>query len=260
MEQSVPIFHLPGLLWSHKFPWQASPIDMTPSAIRAPDSSSGQAIGPPESHAVPSSEPSAQQTGYPRHTAMDDVQALLVGTLLVAMGVVLFRHAGLLTGGTAGIAFVLHYATGWNFSAVFFVINLPFYLLAWQRMGQAFTVKTLVAVSLLAVFAECIPHWLVLASVGTPFAAVMAGLLVGTGMLILFRHRASLGGLNVLALWLQEKRGWRAGHIQLGLDCAIVLSASAFVPWQQLVWSVLGAVAMNTTLAVNHRPGRYLAM
>jgi uncharacterized membrane-anchored protein YitT (DUF2179 family) len=38
------------------------------------------------------------------------VQALVTGTLFVALGVVLFRHAGLVTGGTAGIAFVLHYA------------------------------------------------------------------------------------------------------------------------------------------------------
>jgi uncharacterized membrane-anchored protein YitT (DUF2179 family) len=188
------------------------------------------------------------------------VQALLIGTLFVALGVVLFRQAGLLTGGTAGMAFVLHYATGWNFSAVFFVINLPFYVLAWQRMGRAFTLKTLSAVTLLSVWVEVIPHWLSIASLATPFAAVMGGLLAGTGMLILFRHRASLGGLNVLVLLLQEKRGWRAGHIQMGLDCAIVLAASAVVPWPQLVWSVVGAVALNITLAINHRPGRYMAV
>jgi len=195
-----------------------------------------------------------------RHRLHEDLQALLTGTLFVALGVVLFRQAGLLTGGTAGIAFLLHYATGWNFSAVFFAINLPFYWLAWHRMGRVFTIKTLAAVSLLSAFAEVIPHWLGIAFLSTPFAAVMAGLLTGTGMLILFRHRASLGGLNVLVLLLQEKRGWRAGHIQMGLDCTIVLTATAFVPWQQIAWSVVGAVALNLTLAINHRPGRYMAV
>jgi uncharacterized membrane-anchored protein YitT (DUF2179 family) len=85
---------------------------------------------------------------------------LLAGTLFVALGVVLFRQAGLLTGGTAGIAFLLHYATGWNFSVLFFAINLPFYWLAWRRMGAVFTVKTVMAVTLLSAFAEGIPHWL----------------------------------------------------------------------------------------------------
>jgi uncharacterized membrane-anchored protein YitT (DUF2179 family) len=46
----------------------------------------------------------------------------------------------------------------------------------------------------------------------------------------------------------------------MGLDCAIVLTAMAFVPWQQLAWSVVGAVALNLTLAINHRPGRYMAV
>ena len=195
-----------------------------------------------------------------RHRPYEDVQALMVGTLFVALGVVLFRQAGFLTGGTAGIAFVVHYATGWNFSLVFFAVNLPFYWLAWRRMGAAFTLKTLAAVTLLAAFAEAIPHWIRIDHLASPFASIMGGLLAGAGMLMLFRHRASLGGLNVLVLWLQEKRGWRAGHIQMGLDCAIVVAAMAFVPWPQLIWSVVGAVAMNLTLAINHRPGRYMTV
>jgi uncharacterized membrane-anchored protein YitT (DUF2179 family) len=186
--------------------------------------------------------------------------ALLAGTLFVALGVVLFRHAGLLTGGTAGIAFLLHYATGWNFSLVFFAINLPFYWLALRRMGGVFTVKTVTAVTLMALFAEALPHWLGIATLSTPFAAVMGGLLAGTGMLILFRHRASLGGFNVLVLYLQETRGWRAGHLQMGLDVSIVLVSLWVVPWPQIAWSVLGALAMNLTLAINHRPGRYMAV
>jgi len=194
------------------------------------------------------------------HPYHEDVLALLAGTLFVALGVVLFRHAGLLTGGTAGIAFLLHYATGWNFSLVFFAINLPFYGLALYRMGGVFTGKTLAAVSLMALFAEALPHWLGIATLATPFAAIMGGLLAGTGMLILFRHRASLGGFNVLVLYLQETRGWRAGHLQLALDVSIVLVSLAFVPWQQIAWSVLGALAMNLTLAINHRPGRYMAV
>ncbi len=195
-----------------------------------------------------------------RHRPYEDVQAVLVGALFVALGVVLFRHAGLLTGGTTGLAFVLHYATGWNFSLLLFAINLPFYWLAWQRMGGQFTLKTLAAVTCLSVFVEFIPTWIGIQSLSTPYAAVMGGLLAGAGMLMLFRHRASLGGMNVLVLWLQEKRGWRAGHIQMALDCAIVLAAMAFVTWQQLVWSVVGAAALNLTLAINHRPGRYMTV
>jgi hypothetical protein len=39
-----------------------------------------------------------------------------------------------------------------------------------------------------------------------------------------------------------------------------VLAAFAVVGWQQIIWSVVGAVVLNMTLAINHRPGRYMAV
>ena len=196
----------------------------------------------------------------PRHSLFDDLQALVTGTLFVALALVMFRHAGLVTGGTAGIAFVLHYASGLPFGLLFFTVNLPFYVLAWQRMGRRFTIKTFAAVALLSLLSELLPRWLVLQQVQPLFAALGGGLLMGAGFVILFRHQASLGGLNVLALWLQDKRGWRAGHLQMAVDVAILLAASPWLGPQQLALSVLGALALNFALAVNHRPGRYAAV
>ena len=195
-----------------------------------------------------------------RHKPHEDAQALLTGTLFVALGVVLFGHVGLLTGGTAGLAFLVHYATGWSFSAVFFLINLPFYALAWRRMGARFTVKTFVAVGLLSLLAHLVPGWIQIGALAPGFAAVAGGLLMGAGMLMLFRHRASLGGFNVLVLYLQERFGWRAGHLQMALDCAIVLAAFSVRAPPQIARSVRGAGVLNTTLAINHRPGRYMAV
>jgi uncharacterized membrane-anchored protein YitT (DUF2179 family) len=195
-----------------------------------------------------------------RHRPHEDVQALLTGTLFVALGVVIFGRTGLLTGGTAGIAFLIHYATGWNFGLVFFCINLPFYGLAYQRMGLQFTLKTFASVGLLATVSNLLPQWIALGDINPVFAAVAGGLLMGTGMLILFRHRASLGGFNVLVLYLQERFGWRAGLIQMGLDCTIVMLAFTLTDGWHIALSVLGAVVMNQTLAINHRTGRYIAI
>ena len=196
----------------------------------------------------------------PKHRAYEDIQALLTGTLFVSLGIVMFGHSGLLTGGTAGVAFLVHYATGWNFGLVFFTINLPFYGLAWKRMGRTFTFKTFAAVGLLALLTNLMPSVLQFERLNPVFSAVMGGLLMGSGMLFLFRHRASLGGFNVLVLYLQERFGWRAGRIQMALDCAIVLGSFAVMDWQHTALSVLGAVVLNQTLATNHRAGRYMAM
>lgn len=194
-----------------------------------------------------------------RHTWWDDAQALLTGTLIVALGLVLFRHAGLVTGGTVGLAFLAHYATGWSFGALVFAINLPFYALAWVRMGRAFTLKTVLAVALLAAFTEAMPRWIGLQHLDPVFAAAAGGLLVGVGFIILFRHRASLGGFNTLVLWLQERFGWRAGVVQLIIDGSILLASWPLLDGARLALSVLAAALMNLTLAINHRPGRYVA-
>jgi uncharacterized membrane-anchored protein YitT (DUF2179 family) len=204
--------------------------------------------------------PPSPSPSPPPHTALDDAQALLTGTLFVSLGLALFKHAGLVTGGTAGLAFIAHYATAVPFGVAFFVINLPFYALAWQRMGARFTVKTFAAVGLLSAFSEAMPVLLQLQQVQPVFAALGGGLLMGAGMLMLFRHRASLGGLNVLVLWLQEKHGWRAGQVQSGVDLLILLAATPWLSATQLALSVAGAVALNATLAINHRQGRYAAV
>jgi len=195
-----------------------------------------------------------------RHSLFDDAQALVTGTLFIALGLMLFRQAGLMTGGTAGIALIAHYASGWRFGVLFFVINLPFYWLAWQRMGRRFAIKTFAAVALLALLSEQLPSLLAIRRVEPLFAALAGGLLIGAGFLILFRHRASLGGLNVLVLWLQERTGWRAGYLQLALDLTILLASTPWVDARRLGLSIVGAVAMNLALAVNHRPGRYVAL
>lgn len=194
-----------------------------------------------------------------RHTLFEDAQALLTGTLLIALAVLMYRHAGLLSGGTAGLAFLAHYASGWAFGALFFVINLPFYWLAWRHMGRAFTLKTLVAVLLLSLLTELLPRWLSFQTLQPLLAAVLGGMLMGTGFLILFRHRASLGGVGIIALVLQEQRGWRAGHVQMAIDAAIVAGAFALVEPLRVFFSILGALALNMVLAINHRPGRYIA-
>ena len=196
----------------------------------------------------------------PMHSHTEDAMALFTGVLLISVGVAFYTSAGLLTGGTAGLAFLLHYATGIGFGKIFFVINLPFYWLALRKMGRAFTLKTFIAVLLLSVLTELQAHFLRFAELQPLYAAITGGLITGTGFLVLFRHRCSLGGVGILALYLQNRYGWRAGKVQMGVDCCIVLLALWTVEPVRVAWSVAGAVALNLVLAMNHRPGRYMAV
>ena len=191
------------------------------------------------------------------HSLFEDIQALVSGTLLFAFAIVLFRHAGLLTGGTAGLAFLGHYASDVSFGLLYFLINIPFYIFGLLALGKAFTLKTFAAVALLSLYSEVLPRWIHIESIHPVFAAIIGGLLAGAGLLMLVRHRASLGGLGVMAIYLQKKRGWSAGTLQMIADGFIVCGALAIVDPLRVGLSILGALVLNMVLAINHRPGRY---
>ncbi|ALN74063.1 hypothetical protein M673_15155 [Aureimonas sp. AU20] len=194
-----------------------------------------------------------------RHSPWEDGLGIVAGVMLTAFGIALLGHLGFLTGGMAGLAFVVHYLTGWNFGLVFFALNLPFYGLAVGRMGRAFTVKTAFAVALLSVMTAFSGDFVRFANVQPLLGACLGGLLIGFGLLALFRHRSSAGGVGILAIYLQDRFGWRAGLTQLGVDLLVLVTAFLAVPPLAVFYSVLGALILNLFLAINHRADRYLA-
>jgi uncharacterized membrane-anchored protein YitT (DUF2179 family) len=195
----------------------------------------------------------------PSHTLIDDLQALLAGTMLVSLGVAMMGKAGLITGGVAGLCLLLHYVTGISFGKIFFALSLPFYAFAIRRLGWRFTLKSLVAVLLFVLASDLLPRAMQLARIDALYAALMGGILVGAGLLVLFRHQASLVGFNVVCIFLQERFGWRAGLVQLAIDALILVVSLGVIAPAAWGLSLLGTAVLNLTLAVNHRPGRYLA-
>jgi uncharacterized membrane-anchored protein YitT (DUF2179 family) len=192
-----------------------------------------------------------------RHSAIEDVHALLIGSSFIAVGLTLLKAAGLVTGGVAGVALIVSYLTGWPVGVVFLVLNLPFYVLAQRTLGWTFTFKTLATNLLLAGLAWGMPFWLKVTDVDPIFSAVFGGTIIGMGILALARHRSSVGGVGVLALYLQERRGISAGKVQLAADCLVVAAAFFAIPFDKLLLSIASAVALSAVIIANHKPGRY---
>ena len=193
------------------------------------------------------------------HTALEDAQAMLLGTALCALGVQFLSFGGLITGQTAGLGVLLSYLSGWSFGVWFFVLNLPFYILGFLRMGARFTVRSFIAVTLVSALAELFSRTIAFEALPLPIAAPLAGAVTGLGLIVVFRHGASLGGVGILALLLQERTGFRAGWTQLIFDAVLFTVALFVLPLPQVLWSLLGAVITNTIIAVNHRTDRYVA-
>jgi len=192
-----------------------------------------------------------------KHSRKEDWIAILTGTFLVAQGVFFLQSADLLTGGTTGLALLMSQFVSFSFGTLYFVINCPFYLLAWKRFGRRFAINSAISGALVSIFADHLYLVISLDTINQVYCAVAGGLLMGLGMLILFRHRSSLGGFNVLCLFIQDRFGISVGKSQLAIDCAILFASFFFVSPMIILLSIVGAVALNLVLAMNHKPTRY---
>lgn len=196
---------------------------------------------------------------FPTHRFYEDVMALFCAGVMVSFGVTLFNSHQLITGGTAGLAIIGMHFTSLSFGALFFLINVPFYFIAWTQLSKRFTINTFISVTMVSLMTEYMPMLIQIEEVHPVFAATVGGMLIGVGLLIMFRHKSSLGGLGILALFLQNKYSIRAGNFGLLVDTLILSSSLLMYSFDVVLLSVMGAITLNLLIAVNHKPGRYQA-
>ena len=92
------------------------------------------------------------------------------------------------------------------------------------------------------------------------YSALVGGALCGLGVLFFIRHRASLGGVGVLAVYLQRERGISAGKVQLAFDTVLMVAAFFVLSPAKVLYSAVGAVVLSLVLMFNHRPHRYMGV
>jgi len=193
------------------------------------------------------------------HTPLEDAQGLTIGCFLTSVGLVFLTHLGFLTGQTAGLALLIAYPTGLSFGTVFFLVNLPFYIFAYLRLGLEFTLKSVLCVTAVSVLSDLLPVFIVFEALDPFIGTLVFGVTVGLGLLACFRHKGSLGGLGVMALMIQDKTGFKAGYVQFLVDGCIFAIAIFLFPASVIAYSLLGAVVLNGVITFNHRRDRYVA-
>jgi len=162
---------------------------------------------------------------------------IVLGCFLASLGLYMLKNAELVTGGTAGLSLGLSYLLALPFGVVFFIVNIPFYIFSFINMGWRFTVTTIVSVSILTLFSFLHPLYPAIELPGI-VAAVGGGLIVGFGLIILFMNQASLGGANILALFLQKRFGTNPGTINFIFDFCVVMVSLYSVGLVKGIYSV----------------------
>ncbi|NVK73007.1 MAG: YitT family protein [Oceanospirillaceae bacterium] len=182
--------------------------------------------------------------------------SIIEGCLLVALGLHILNSAGLLISGTAGVGMILLRVTDLSFGQLFFLLNMPFYILSWYALGRDFTLRTFASISLLSILSELIKAHVHL-SIHPILSAALGGLLVGFGLIILFRHNASLGGLNILSVYLERRFRIHASRTTLVADIGILIAAFVFLDLADLGYSLLAFLLLSSVVGRYHRPPKW---
>lgn len=179
--------------------------------------------------------------------------AQIEGCFLVALGVCFLSACGLLVGGTAGLAFIVHKTVPVSFGFWFFTINLPFFYLAIRQMGRDFSIRSLLCIIAVSVMSDLLSAYVSFSSLPPLLGAVIAGGLIGIGLILLFRYRSSLGGVNILGLFLEERYGIHSGKVLLASDVVVVACAITLYPLEKVTYSMLGFVVLSSVLGRYHK-------
>ncbi|WP_034670522.1 YitT family protein [Ectobacillus panaciterrae] len=173
---------------------------------------------------------------------------ILFGCLITSIGVLLLRHAHIITGGTAGLSLSLSYILNMPFATLFFAVNIPFYVFSFIRMGWKFTVSTIFAVTILSLMTG-VDRWLPPFSIPALLGAVVGGIIIGFGLSILFLNNSSLGGANILALFLQKRFNWNPGKINFLFDFLVVISGIYSVGVTKGIYSILSISIISSIIS-----------
>ena len=167
---------------------------------------------------------------------------ILLGNAIYALAVTMFiLPAGLITGGTTGLALFFFHQFGLPVTVFVSVFNVAAFLLGLWILGKKFALTTLVSTFfypfILGVFQK-IPA-LTQMTDDRLLCAVYAGLMIGLSIGIVIRAGASTGGMDIPPLVLNKKLGLSVSATMYVFDFTILLLQILFSDKEQVLYGIL---------------------
>jgi len=175
---------------------------------------------------------------------------IVVGTFIMASGYVLFISPNkIVPGGIYGISIMLHYLLGLPIGLTALAFNIPLTIIGTRVLGPRFGTKTVVAFILTSVFVDLLSYFQgskPLVPGETLVSCLFGGLLIGIGVALTFKAKATSGGSDVIAMILSKYTRLPLGQLMMMVDSVIVLlSYLAFGDWRIPLFSWITIFVMG---------------
>ena len=140
-------------------------------------------------------------------------------------------------GGVIGVSMIVSHITKWNLGLLVIILNTPFILLAWKKMGKLFVFSTAYANIILALSLNFFHSYKVTNDV--ILASVFGGIVLGVGVGLILKNEASLDGTEILSLLVSKKFGFSVGEFIMGINLFIYLAAGKVFGWESAMYSII---------------------
>lgn len=152
---------------------------------------------------------------------------IITGSFILATGFVFFiTPYKIVPGGVYGISIVLHYLFGTPVGLVALLFDIPLTLLGIKILGPRFGFKTVLGFSLTAVFTDTLTYFWgyePLVEGDALLSSVFGGVLLGIGIGLIFRSKATSGGSDIVAMIFNKTTKIPLGLLMIYIDSIIVL-------------------------------------
>jgi uncharacterized membrane-anchored protein YitT (DUF2179 family) len=130
-------------------------------------------------------------------------------------------------GGVSGIAIIVNYFAGLPVGVLTMIFNVPIFLLGLKTMGRKYVLNSLAGMVATSLFIDFFNKVVKLPSAtdNPVLASIYGGVLLGIGLGIVFRGRASTGGSDIIGTVLHKYTGMSIGYGIMITDF-VVISAS----------------------------------
>jgi uncharacterized membrane-anchored protein YitT (DUF2179 family) len=169
---------------------------------------------------------------------------IITGAFILASGFVLFiTPHKIIPGGVYGIAIVLHYLIGTPVGATALAFDIPLTIIGLRILGPRFGAKTVVGFVLTAVFNDTLTYFYgtePLIKGDVLLSSIVGGVLIGVGLGLIFKARATSGGTDIVAMIISKYTHMPVGKLLIIIDSTIVLfGLIAFEDWKIPFYSLI---------------------
>ncbi len=188
-------------------------------------------------------------------TYIKDYFFLTLGALIYAFAIEGFLvPSAIIDGGVTGISMILNTLTKQPLGIFIVFINLPFIILALQKLGKRFVFSTLFSILVFAggvtFFSQLFHGHCVIENLELFLAAIFGGLILGTGVGFIIRNGASVDGTEILAIYVTKKISFSVGEIIMFINVFIFTIAGFIYDWQHALYSIITYFVAYKTMDV----------